>query len=207
MESKVIAAEATVKALTRERDSANYQISIMNETGEDLLDKIQLLEEQRDDFKRKWVALEKRYEQESQEWKSKPAPKIDILPLSGSATKRIGTLGLFDESLRFVSGASSGPIRSASDIRTSEAIQKALELPEEDCDSECNNSTVLHHVVEGGNSLPQEVNIGLVEDQEPKDIQQSTGVTEEWTYVSKADVSSPSHQPESSADHLYRQTT
>lgn len=160
----------------------------MTETAESLLDKIQLLEEQRDDFKRKLVALEKRYEQESKGWKSKQESKNDILPESRSTTKRVGTLDLFDNSFRFVSGKS-GPIRSTSDIRDSEAIQKALENPVEDYESECNNSTVLHHVVEEGNNLPQEVSIGQVEDKEPKADQQTTSVPQDLTNVSNVDVS------------------
>ena len=188
VEAKATAAEATVKALTKERDSVNYQLSIMNETGEDLLDKIQLLEEQRDDFKRKWVASEKRYEEESQQWKAKQEPKKDVLPESRSTSKGVGRLDLFDNSFRFVSGTS-GPIRSTSDIRNSETIQTAIETPEEDHESECNNSTILHHVIEKGNDLPGEVGIAM-EDKQPNAIQQSIGLPQDLTYLSNLDVSS-----------------
>jgi len=211
VEGKATAAEATIKALTKERDAANWQLNLLTETSENLLDKIQLVEEQRDDFRRKLVALEKRYEQESQQWKSKQEPKDDIVPKSQSTIKRVGTLDLFDNSFRFVSGTT-GPIRSTSDIRDSAAIQNALENPEEDYESECNNSTVLHHNVEEGNMLPQEVSIGQAEDKEPKALQPPTGVTigvtQDLTKLSNLDVSlHSSHQCELSPDLLYRQTT
>lgn len=264
VEGKATAAEDTIKALTKERDGANFQVSLVSETAEGLLDKIQLLEKQRDDFKRrwldaqkqceesettealldkvqlledqrndfkrkwvelqeqhekceiteglrdkiqlleeqrddferKWVALQKQYEEEALQWKPKQEPKNDILPRSGSgsASKRVGNLDLFDNSFRFVSGKS-GPIRSTSDIRHSEGVQNAYEIPVEDHESEEDNSTVLHHVVEEDNSLPQAVSIGKVEDNEPKAPQQTPGIPQELTQVTNVDVSSHSSLP------------
>ena len=187
VETKATAAEATVEALTRERDAANHQLNLIAETGEELLDRIQLVEEQRDDFKRKLIALQERYDQESQQWKAEQAAKKSIQIDSCSTAKRINKLDLFDNSFRFVSSAS-GPVRSTSDIRHSEAIRKALETPEEEYDSEANNSTVLHHVIEKDNILPQEVDIGQMEDKEPEAIQ-STGLPQDFTRVSSPDVS------------------